>query len=125
MGVITRVPVWERSQDIGPSVCGQTPALRITDRYAGAQACYIAASPIRKSEMPRPMEKAQIERWVTTWREAAPALEQQRRAEIEQLSTPVALAQLASAFALARLRAPHSDTSGLVEQQRYFQQLLR
>lgn len=70
-------------------------------------------------------EKEQIERWVATWREAGPALEQQKRAELERLATPTALAELAAAFELARLRAPHPDTSGLVEQQRYFQLLIR
>ncbi len=71
------------------------------------------------------LEKAQIQRWVATWREAGPALDAQRRGELEQLTTPRALAQLAAAFEHARRRAPLSDTSGLVEQQRYFQQLQR
>lgn len=70
-------------------------------------------------------EKAQLERWVATWREAEPALAEQKRAELEWLDTPRALAQLAAAFEHARLRAPLSDTSGLVEQQRYFRQLVR
>lgn len=69
-------------------------------------------------------EKAQIERWVATWREAEPALAEQKRAELEQLATPRALAELAAAFEHARLRAPLSDASGLVEQQRYFRQLV-
>ena len=68
-------------------------------------------------------EQAQLERWVATWREAQPALEAQRREELERLATPDALAQLAAAFEHARRRAPLSDTSGLVEQQRYFRQL--
>jgi len=71
------------------------------------------------------MDRAHIERWVATWREAAPALEEQKRAELEQLATPRALAELAAAFEHARLRPRVSDTSGLVEQQRYFQQLVR
>ena len=69
------------------------------------------------------MDRAHIERWVATWREAAPALAEQKRAELEQLATPRALAELAAAFEHARLHPRISDTSGLVEQQRYFQQL--
>jgi hypothetical protein len=70
-------------------------------------------------------DRAQLEYWVATWREAGPALADQKRAELEQLTTPLAIAQLAAAFEHARLGAPLSDTSGLVEQQRYFQQLAR
>jgi len=68
---------------------------------------------------------ARLERWVATWREAEPALAEQKRAEVEGLATPRALAELAAAFAHARRRAPVSDSSGLVEQQRYFRQLAR
>lgn len=70
-------------------------------------------------------DRALIERWVATWREAAPALAAQRRAELEQLATPRALAELAAAFAHARLGATLPETSGLVEQQRHFRQLAR
>jgi hypothetical protein len=70
-------------------------------------------------------DRVLIERWVATWREAGPALEEQKRAELEQLATPRALAELAAAFEHARLGASLSETSGLVEQQRYFQQLAR
>ena len=70
-------------------------------------------------------DRALIERWVATWREAEPALAEQKRAELEQLSTPRALAELAAGFEHARIRQSLSDTSGLVEQQRYFRQLAR
>jgi hypothetical protein len=69
--------------------------------------------------MRSPAEQTQLDRWVAARREAGPALEQQKRAELERLETPVALAQLAAAFALALERSRPSDTSGLVEQQ-YF-----
>ncbi|MGH2601275.1 MAG: hypothetical protein ACRDJ9_18045 [Dehalococcoidia bacterium] len=62
---------------------------------------------------------------MTTWRDAEPALAEQKRAELERLVTPQALAELAAAFAHAPRRAVPSDTSGLVEQQRYFRQLAR
>jgi hypothetical protein len=75
--------------------------------------------------MDLPTGRADIERWVATWREAERALAEQKRAELEQLATPRALAELAAAFEHARRRASLSDTSGLVEQQRYFRQLAR
>jgi hypothetical protein len=68
-------------------------------------------------------EQAQIERWVRTWREAGPALEAQKLAELRRLDTARALAELGAAFEHARLTAQTADTSGLVEQQRYFRRL--
>ncbi len=73
--------------------------------------------------MRSPTEQEALQRWVATWREAGPALDRQRRRELERLDTPTALAQLSAAFALALARATPTDTSGLVEQQRHFQQL--
>jgi hypothetical protein len=64
-----------------------------------------------------------LDRWVATWREAGPALDEQARRELEQLETVTALRQLAAAFEFALANAPPSDTSGLVEQQRLFQRL--
>ncbi|MBI4503227.1 MAG: hypothetical protein HY700_18980 [Gemmatimonadetes bacterium] len=71
------------------------------------------------------MDRALLERWVATWREAESVLAEQKRAELEALDTRRALSELAAAFEHARRRAPRSDTSGLVEQQRYFRQLAR
>lgn len=64
-----------------------------------------------------------LERWVATWRNAGLALDEQSRIELEQLDTATALSQLAAAFDFALRHAPPSETSGLVEQQRYFRQL--
>ncbi len=75
--------------------------------------------------MDSPADRALIERWVATWRDAEPALAEHKRAELESLATPRAVAELAAAFAHALRRATLSDTSGLIEQQRYFQQLRR
>lgn len=69
-------------------------------------------------------DRADLERWVATWRAAGPALDRQKREELERLDTPTALAQLADAFALALQRPADTDTSGLVEQQRYFLRIL-
>jgi hypothetical protein len=65
----------------------------------------------------------ELARWVATWQAAGPALEEQKRLELESIDTPTALRQLAAAFALARTRGATRDTSGLVEQQREFGRL--
>ena len=75
--------------------------------------------------MDPPIDGEQLQRWVATWREATPALAAQKQAELERVATPRALAELAAAFAHALGRAPVSDTSGLIDQQRWFQQLRR
>ena len=71
----------------------------------------------------RSQTERDLERWVATWRDAGPALDEQSRRELEQLDTATALRQLAAAFDFALAHATPSDTSGLVEQQRYFQRL--
>jgi hypothetical protein len=75
--------------------------------------------------MASPTDRALLARWVATWRAAGPALADQKRAELERLATPRALAELAAAFAHALRSYQPSTTSGLVEQQRYFQRLAR
>lgn len=69
------------------------------------------------------VSRAELERWVATWRAAGPALDRQQREELERLDTPTALAQLADAFALALKRIPDTGSSGLVEQQRCFRRI--
>jgi len=85
---------------------------------------YILCMARRKNPEPA-ADQAQLARWVETWRKAEPALEEQRRGELEALTTPRALAELAAAFEHACRHASPSDSSGLVEQQRYFRQLAR
>jgi hypothetical protein len=64
-------------------------------------------------------------RWVQTWREAGPELERIRRDELRRLDVRHAIALLCgSADYTVPPRAP-KPTSGLVEQQRWFQQLRR
>ncbi|MEX0692268.1 MAG: hypothetical protein WD043_10545 [Gemmatimonadales bacterium] len=75
--------------------------------------------------MPTPATGSDLARWVATWRDAAPALDAQKRSELAMLDTPLALQQLAAAFAHALASAPPLSTSGLVEQQRCFQLLRR
>lgn len=59
-------------------------------------------------------------RWAETWGRAGEALETLKRDELRALDTQVALAQLADAFEHAVRNATPTESSGLVEQQRYF-----
>lgn len=60
-------------------------------------------------------------RWVRTWQEAGPELEQIRRDELRRLDTRQAIALLCGpADYTIPPRAP-KPTSGLIEQQRWFQ----
>ena len=64
-------------------------------------------------------------RWVKTWQDAGPRLEQIRRQELRALDPYIAIRQLCGpADYDVAPRAP-KPTSGLIEQQRYFQRLPR
>lgn len=66
-----------------------------------------------------------MKRWVDTWRRAGPELERIRREELAAVDTQQAVAALADVFLYARAHFPPPPTSGLVEQQRWFQTLRR
>ncbi len=68
-------------------------------------------------------ETEQIGRWVQAWKEAGPELEQIRLREIRSEDTVESLRQLARAFNQATRNAALTETSGLVEMQRYFAKL--
>jgi len=74
--------------------------------------------------MPESVSGSPLERWVTTWREAESALADEKRRELVLVRTPDAIATLAAAFDHAVRHYNPPDTSGLVEQQRYFQRLV-
>jgi hypothetical protein len=59
--------------------------------------------------------------WVETWRTAGPILDRIRAREMYAISTPRAVEALAGFSTYARLHCPPKPTSGLVEQQRWFQ----
>lgn len=70
-----------------------------------------------------PEEIAVGRRWVDAWKRAAPELERIRRAELRQLDTFRAIAQLCGTWNYREPpRAPKS-TTGLIEQQRLFRRL--
>ena len=70
-------------------------------------------------------EAADLKRWVQCWRDAGPRLIEIRRRELQKLDTQQALLQLADAFESCRLHATPRPSSGLVEQQAWFQRLRR
>jgi hypothetical protein len=72
-----------------------------------------------------PEQIALGKRWVRTWQDAGPRLEQIRRRELRELNAYRAIALLCGpADYRVPPRAP-KPTSGLVEQQRHFRRMLR
>jgi hypothetical protein len=70
-------------------------------------------------------ERADLKRWVDTWKQAGPLLEAQREEEVRQSDTAGAFAFFAG-MPLHNLESfPPEPTSGLVEQQRWFQKSAR
>jgi hypothetical protein len=65
-----------------------------------------------------------MRRWVETWRQAGPELEEIRRREIEATDSAVAIRQLFGS-APPPWDLPPRTTSGLVEQQAWFAKLRR
>jgi hypothetical protein len=65
-------------------------------------------------------EKAQTRAWIKNWQELGPILENERRKSIRRVNTAEAIAALDLAYRSARLHCPRRETSGLVEQQRWF-----
>jgi hypothetical protein len=62
-------------------------------------------------------ERADMRRWVETWKAAGPELEAIRRKEIRETDTLKALAALEDAFNHALDTLPMRGSSGLVEMQ--------
>lgn len=58
---------------------------------------------------------------VRAWSEAAPVMERLRRAALRTVDTAAAVAALELAYRAARLHGRSRPTSGLVEQQQWFQ----
>ena len=71
------------------------------------------------AEMTEP-EKAQARAWIKNWQELGPILEAERRKSIRSANTADAIASLDLAYKAARLHRPRRESSGLVEQQRWF-----
>ena len=65
-------------------------------------------------------EKAQARAWIKNWAELGPILEAERRHSIRRVNTADAIASFELAYKSARLHCPSRQSSGLVEQQRWF-----
>jgi hypothetical protein len=68
-----------------------------------------------------PEELALAKKWVETWKTTGPILEGIRREEIRNTSTVKAMQNLAGAFESAAFTHSLRPSSGLVEQQAFFQ----
>ena len=64
-----------------------------------------------------------LKRWVDNWRILGPELERIKRQELRRLDSVEAVGILGDAFDQAVASAPSQPTSGLVEQQYWFQKL--
>ena len=62
-------------------------------------------------------------RWVAQWRQAAIALDEVKRDELANLDDDEAWHSADQLLDLARFHRQSSDTSGLIEQQSWFQRL--
>lgn len=71
------------------------------------------------------MKKAPLITFVEQWERLGPELEKIRRRELETISTPQALQNLAGAFEDCRRRFKPKPTSGLVELQAWLKKLPR
>jgi len=70
-----------------------------------------------------PEQRAQMKRWVDTWKLAGPELERMREEEVRQEDTIRAFEVFKGMAFLVNRTHPPEPTSGLVEQQRWFQML--
>lgn len=66
-----------------------------------------------------------MRRWVETWKQAGPELEEFRREEIARIDPVEALASLEELFNHAVRSLPPRESSGMVEMQRLFAKLRR
>jgi hypothetical protein len=71
------------------------------------------------------IKKASLKSFVDQWQRLGPELEKIRKRELQNISTPQALQNLAGAFEDCRRRFQPKPTSGLVQQQAWFKKLPR
>ncbi|MCP4111851.1 MAG: hypothetical protein GY749_41045 [Desulfobacteraceae bacterium] len=70
-------------------------------------------------------EKAEILKWIQNWKEAGAVMEQIRRDEMEHIDIQQIIENLDDAFESALINSPPRLTSGLVEQQAWFDKARR
>jgi len=67
-----------------------------------------------------PEQRAQMQQWVDTWKQAGPELERIREDEVRKENTIAAFKAFEGMALLISRSRPPEPTSGLVEQQRWF-----
>ncbi len=65
-------------------------------------------------------EKDQIRAWIRNWEETGPILERLRLESLSSVNTAAAIEAFDLAYKSARLHLPPRQSSGLIEQQRWF-----
>lgn len=65
--------------------------------------------------------KQQMEAWLKRWASVAPVMERLRAESLKHVDTAAAIEAFDLAYKSARLHCESRKTSGLVEQQRWFQ----
>ena len=71
----------------------------------------------------KPLDAQRLKRAVSAWEISSPVLQEDRRKHIREASTVEAIQQLTDAFEAARRELGPRESSGLVEQQKYFKLL--
>lgn len=71
------------------------------------------------------LEKSQIRAWVRNWQELSPVLERERLESIRRADTVASMEAFEMLYQSARATMPPRTSSGLVEQQRWFQMARR
>ncbi len=69
------------------------------------------------------LDAQRLKRAISAWEIASPVLEKDRRKRIREASTVEAIQQLTDAFEAVRRELGPRESSGLVEQQKYFKLL--
>jgi len=65
-------------------------------------------------------EKALTRAWIKNWQELGPILEVERRHSLRRVNTAEAIEAFDLSYKSARLHCARRESSGLVEQQRWF-----
>ena len=64
-----------------------------------------------------------MKHWIDCWKQAGSEMDTLKQAELSSISTMQALQNLSGAFESCRLHCPLRPSSGLVEQQAWFQKM--
>lgn len=79
--------------------------------------------PAKNKDISKSLEAQRLKRAVSAWEIASPVLEKDRRKRLRETSTVEAIQQLSDVFEAVRRDLGPRESSGLVEQQKYFKLL--